>query len=105
MSKLDDAKKVLGVASHGLQALEAIGALAKKHLGDTGGADDKIERMTSALSTIATIVDAVRGSLDGEVDVAELEKEIQKHAERLPEDLAANDAAVMSEVDARFPKE
>jgi hypothetical protein len=100
-SGVEKAKRVLGAVSTGLAALEAIGELAKHHLGDRSGfPDDKVERMSGALGMISSIVDAARGALEGKVTLDDLEAEIKK----VTSDLAFNDGQVQSDIDAKFPK-
>lgn len=101
MSTVDDAKKVLDVAGHGLRALETIGKLAKTYLESRPHPHEEVELGTAmnVLTTIMSLVDVVRASLDGKVSIAHVDEEIKK----LSTSLADNDAAARSDLDAKFP--
>lgn len=96
---VDNAKKVLDVAGHGLSALEAIGEIASQY---TSGRPlpaigDELRTARNVIQTIREIVNAVRGGLDGSVSVEDLEKEIAK----LASDLKQNDTAIDAAIDAK----
>lgn len=98
MSAVDDAQKVLGVASKGLKALETIGELAKA--GGTGVfSDDRLDHAIDTLKVIASLTDVVKKALAGEVSVDHIDDEIKK----LAIGLAGNDADAQSAEDAKFP--
>jgi hypothetical protein len=97
---VDKAKKTLDIAGHGLQALEVIGDLIGRY---TKGnphphADIELATALNVIGTIASVVGAVRSSLDGSTSVEDLEKEIAK----MRTDLKQNDTAIDDSIDAKF---
>lgn len=98
MSAVDDAQKILGIASHGLRALETIGELARG-AGTGLFPDDKLDHALATLKTIGMLTDIVKKALVGQVSVDHIDDEIKK----ITTGLAQNDADARSAEDARFP--